>query len=318
MLATPAPLPADPPSGEPEWTYEPKWDGMRVIARCDGTSTLLASRRGRDATGSFPELAGLADALGVAAVLDGEVVAPNPDGQPDFQRLQERMHRAHASPDLQRRVPVTYVVFDVLWLAGQPTLELPWSQRRRLLDELEVAGPRWATCPTYPGEGDVTMAAAQAQGLEGVVAKRMDSPYLPGQRSRSWIKVKLLQTAELLVGGWVPGEGGRSGGVGSLLVGGHDADGELVWVGSVGSGLTSADLDWYARNLVPRDTSPFANQVVRPDVRFAEPEVVVDVRFREVTAEGLLRQPVYRGRRTDVAPDDVMLPDGHPAMSAVR
>jgi bifunctional non-homologous end joining protein LigD len=106
--------------------------------------------------------------------------------------------------------------------------------------------------------------------------------------------------------------------VGSLLVGGHDADGELLWVGSVGSGLTSADLDWYARNLVPRDTSPFANQVVRPDVRFAEPEVVVDVRFREVTAEGLLRQPVYRGRRTDVAPDDVMLPDGHPAMSAVR
>lgn len=314
MLATSARLPPD----GPQWTFEPKWDGMRVIVRCADGSITLASRRGNDASATYPELTGGAERLGVPAILDAEVVAMGADGRPDFQRLQERMHRQRPSPVLVEQVPVDLLVFDLLWLGDRSTTELPWSDRRHLLEELEVDHGRWLTSPTYREEGQATLAAARRQGLEGVVAKRVDSVYEPGRRSRSWLKEKLLNTVELVVGGWMPGEGNRAGTIGSLLVGAWDPGGDLRWAGSVGSGLSGDELEWFRRHLRPRASSPFVPPATRPGAQWAEPEVVVDVAYREITGEGLLRQPVYRGRRNDVAPGDVTLPEGHPGAGPVR
>ena len=309
MLATLArELPADP---EP-WTFEIKWDGIRAIAFCDGDTARFESRNLRDITVSWPELEGLAASLegDTRVILDGEIVALDDRGLPSFQRLQERMHVANA--DVARRkaatTPVSYVVFDVLHLGDEALFSRPWSERRAVLDELGVAGSHWATTPTFPASGVDLLETVRQRGMEGVIAKRVDSIYVPGGRSRSWLKVKLQQTDEFVVGGWQPGEGLRTRSIGSLLLGVPAPDGGLHYVGNVGTGFSNAELDRLAALLGPsrRESSPFTGGgVPKKGAVFVEPRLVVEVAFGERTSDGILRHPSYKGQRVDKGPDDV-------------
>ncbi len=254
MLAVPSrQLPVD----DGSWAYEMKWDGMRALVGIDGGDVWLTSRAGNDATGRFPEIAPIADALGsVDALLDGELVALDDHGVPSFERLQPRM-QAHGRTAVEKGMatqPVVLMVFDVLWLAGHSTCELPYTERRTLLERLELAGPSWQTPPTTFGGGDDVLETSRALGLEGVVAKRVDSVYRPGRRSDAWRKVKTTLGQELVVGGWLPGAGRLEGQLGSLLVGHHDHEG-LQFAGRVGSGIDATArerLDARARAHPPR------------------------------------------------------------------
>lgn len=308
MLAVAGPMPHHPD----RYAFELKWDGVRVLAHLDGRGGVrLQSRSLRDVTVAYPELAGLADALGdTPAVLDGEVVALDDDGNPSFQRLQERMHTADARVARRRAaaVPAVYFAFDLLHLDGVPLLDQPWSERRVRLDGLGLAGPAWAAPPAFVGEGDATLAVARARQLEGVVAKTLTGTYEPGRRSSAWIKHKLLRQLEAVVGGWLPGKGGRSGRIGALLLG-LPADSGLRFLGGVGTGFTDAELARLQDRLAPTVTSgnPFTSeaQPARRDAVFVRPELVVDVAYGERTTAGILRHPVYRGVRIDKTPADV-------------
>jgi bifunctional non-homologous end joining protein LigD len=302
------------PEDDDGWAYEIKWDGMRVVTGIDG-GVRGESTRGHDVMARFPELEGLGDHLaGHQVVLDGEVVAF--DGlRTDFGRLQQRMHIADRREALRRAadVPVVYVVFDLLHLDGIDTMPLPYEDRRRLLLELVEPGPGWTIPAHQIGDGAALKDAAAAQGLEGVVAKRLASRYEPGRRSPAWRKVKVRRVQELVVGGWTRGEGNREGSFGGLLVGYHaegDPDGPLEFAGSVGTGFDQAEL---ARVLAlleahATDRSPFRAALPKTikGVRWAEPAIVVQVEFAEWTSEGRLRHPAYLGQRIDKDPSEVI------------
>ena len=308
MLATPAKrLPPDPGA----WTFELKWDGIRLLTYWDGSSLRAETRNLRDVTRAWPELDELGAALGDRpVVLDGEMVAFDDDGVPRFQLLQERMHvgdRATAARRA-RSTPASYLLFDVLHLDGDDLLALPWHERRERLESLALGGSCWATTPSFPGEGEALFEAARQRGMEGVIAKRVDSPYVPGARSRAWLKVKLLQDDEFVVGGWFPGEGRRADRIGSLLLGQPTSDGGLCFVGNVGTGFTEQELRRLCDRLTPlvRETSPFTSGGV-PKKRsvFVDPVVVVGVEYTERTKDGILRHPSYKGERIDKSPSDV-------------
>ncbi|MGI9119764.1 MAG: non-homologous end-joining DNA ligase [Acidimicrobiales bacterium] len=306
MLATAGPLPPD----QGRYTFEFKWDGIRAVVHWDGTNLRLETRNLRDVTVAYPELQGMVAALGPRpAVLDGEIVALDGHGAPSFQRLQERMHVGdrRLAADRAARVPACWFAFDVLHLGDNSTMALPWTERRARLESLVLSGPSWATPPSFAGEGDAILAAARARGLEGVVAKRLDSVYVPGARSSAWIKVKLVARDEFVVGGWLPGEGGREGSVGSLLLGVPDANGALVFVGAVGTGFTDVELRRLSHELAGdvRPASPFTGSLGRKGAVFVEPRLVVDVEYRERTSTGILRHPSYKGTRIDKSPADL-------------
>ena len=314
---------ADAPPNDGGWAFEIKWDGVRALAGSEGDGRLrIESRRGDDISARYPELAGLGEALAPhRALLDGEIVAFDEAGRPSFQRLQLRMGLTDAI-SIQRRVPqtpVTYVAFDLLELDGESTLELPYRERRALLEGLELEGASWQTPSYHVGEGEALLELARRRGLEGVVAKRLDSPYRPGRRTGDWVKVRNWRRQELVIGGWMPGEGGRGGRVGSLLVGYYDSTSEeardldrtplLVYAGGVGSGFTNDEIDRLTRLLSARarSDSPFdVGAPKRAGARFCEPELVCEARFTEWTDEGTLRQPVYVGLRDDKNPREVI------------
>jgi bifunctional non-homologous end joining protein LigD len=297
------------PQDDEQWLYEFKWDGVRLLAyRWPDGRLRLESRTRADVTARYPELLGLADSLPTAAVLDGELVALGPDGRPSFGLVQQRLGltNAHVAAARAADVPVIFFAFDVLYLDDRSYLSAPLAQRRTLLESLRLAGPAWRTPPAFAGEGAATLAAAGEQRLEGVVAKHLDSRYEPGRRSRLWRKVKLVERAEFVIGGWVPGEGRRGGTVGALVMGAHDAAGRLRYRGRVGTGFTDAELDRLSALLLPltRTSSPFADTVPRPPgsrdaVRFVEPVLVAEVAYRELTTGGTLRQASYLGLRHD-------------------
>jgi bifunctional non-homologous end joining protein LigD len=314
MLATPGQLPR--PEDESAWAFEMKWDGVRLVAYADRGSLRLMTRNDRDVTATYPELRGLADALGEhRAVLDGEVVALDDAGRPSFSVLQQRMHVQRPTPALRARVPVTYLAFDVLHLDGHSTTGLPYAERRTRLATLALAGEAWQVPPHFAGSGAEAMRASLAQGLEGVVAKRQASTYTPGLRSRDWLKVKHVRMQEVVVGGWTEGAGSRSGQIGSLLLGVHEAGSSgLRYAGHVGTGFTAAVLDDLARRLrrLERRTAPFADEVPRRDARGAHwvtPRLVGEVAFTEWTPDGRLRHPSWRGLRPDKDAEAVV-PEG--------
>ena len=310
MLATTAPLPTRPSA----YTFEVKWDGVRGISYIEDGRFHMESRNLRDITPRYPELAGLPDALGGRnAVLDGEVVAFDEAGKPSFGRLQHRMHLAN-DVEVRRRmadIPIAYLLFDVLWLDGELLVDEPWTTRRAVLDSLELSGSGscWQVPATHPGEGTALVAATKANGLEGVVAKKMDAPYEIGRRSRCWIKVKNFARQEVVVGGWLPGQGNRENRLGALLAGYYDDEGQLRYAGRVGTGFTDAELRRLAELLQPlaRDTSPFVDPVPAPRgmARYVEPRLVADVDFGEWTADGTMRHPSYKGLRDDKDPTEV-------------
>jgi bifunctional non-homologous end joining protein LigD len=310
MLAAPGLLPRR--DEDDDYAYEMKWDGIRAIVYVEGGRVRILSRNDRDVTAGYPELRPLGPALGATAVvLDGEIVAFDAEGRPNFGRLQQRMHvtAAAAVRRLATDVPVSFLAFDVLHLDGRSTLPLPYDDRRALLESLALAGPSWATPPAFVGDGAAAMQASAGSGLEGVVAKRRISAYEPGRRSRNWIKVKTLRTQEVVIGGWKPGEGRRAGGIGSLLLGVF-TDRGLVYAGHVGTGFTAAMLDDLAARMRPlaRKTSPFVDEVPRAFAREAQwvrPALVAEVAFGEWTRDGRLRHPTWRGLRPDKRPEQV-------------
>jgi bifunctional non-homologous end joining protein LigD len=305
MGATPS---KTPPTGD-GWAWELKWDGIRALGYVDGGRLRLVTRNGNEVTHRYPELRRLAESIGARdVVLDGEIVTFDENSRPSFERLQRRMHVESDSTirRLVNEVPVTYVLFDLLWL-DQSLMELPYEQRRARLVELGLNGPSWQTPPNELGDGSATLDVSKRFGLEGVVAKRVDSRYEPGTRSRAWVKVKNSMRQEFVVGGWQPGEHGRTGSIGSLLVGYYDGD-DLVYAGKVGSGLSGPVITELEKLFArcARDDSPFARGRMPKGVRFVEPVLVVEVRFTEWTSTGIIRQPSFLGTRTDKDPKDVV------------
>jgi bifunctional non-homologous end joining protein LigD len=302
------------PASDDGWGYEVKWDGVRAIAYCGTGRVRLESRTGRDVTASYPELGAIAEGLaGAEAVLDGEVVALDDQGAPSFQRLQRRMHVS--GPNLTRRlredVPVSYVIFDLLYLDGETLLELPYAERRARLEALALEGDAWRTPSFHVGDGAALLGLTRSQGLEGIVGKRLDSKYRPGKRGREWIKVKNVRGQEVVIGGWLPGKGRRGGGIGALLCGYWEGEGDerrLRFAGKVGTGFSEDELAMLAERLEPlrRETSPFDGRQPERAAIFAEPELVAEVEFAEWTSAGTMRHPSYKGLRDDRPPESVV------------
>jgi bifunctional non-homologous end joining protein LigD len=313
MLARSGSLPRD----EQRFGFEVKWDGIRTVLFCDHGHVYLQGRNFSDFTPRYPEVRGLGPELGARrVVLDGEVVAFDDQGRPSFERLQARMNLGSDSA-VRRRVrdtPVTYVIFDLLYLDGRSTLPLAYEDRRRVLEALELEGPAWRTPAYHRGEGSALLAATRELGIEGVVAKRLDSPYEPGRRTAGWIKVKNVNLQDVVIGGWTPGEGGRSAHLGALAVGVMD-EGRLVYAGKVGTGFTETTLTMLRRELEPlrRADSPFTGRQPPKGTIFVEPRLVASVEFREWTKSGTLRAPSFKGLRPDKDPQDCVREAGSAA-----
>lgn len=303
----------DLPADDGSHAFEMKWDGVRAIATVADDALLLQSRNGADISNRYPELAGMVPALSPhRGVLDGEVVALDGAGRPSFERLQRRMHVDNPPPALVGEVPVAFMAFDLLWLDGTLLLDAPYRQRRALLEGLDLRGPHWDTTASQTGGGADLFEACRALGLEGVLAKRVDSRYQPGVRSHAWQKIKHVAHASLVVGGFLTERSGA--GVGSLLLGYHEPGARSVgtplrYAGKVGSGITRADATSLAAQLGARALagSPFADDLP-PETRgarFTEPTLVADVAFAHWTSSRMLRHPRFRGLRDDIDPRDV-------------
>jgi bifunctional non-homologous end joining protein LigD len=294
------------------WSYEIKWDGVRAVGYVQPGRLRLESRNLREITDAYPEVRGILRDLGMhEAVLDGEIVAFDENGRPSFARLQQRMHVT--SPSSVRRLmsstPVVYAIFDLLYLDGHSLMGLPYHERRARLEALELGGPAWRVPAAHGGDGERLLEATAAQGLEGVVAKRTDSTYEPGRRTGAWVKVKNTSRQELVIGGWIPGEGRRKRRIGALLMGYYE-DGEFVYAGRVGTGFTEKTLDVLAKRLAPleQETSPFTRcsaKLPRETV-FVAPELVAEVEIREWTPDRIMRAPSFKGLRDDKSPREVV------------
>lgn len=288
------------PFDDPAWAFELKWDGYRALALVTSEGTSLRSRSGKDFTDAYPGLGDLRTALLCQeAVLDGEIVVFDEQGAADFGALQAG------------RGPFAFVAFDLLYIDGQWIDELPWARRREIL-VAQVApegAPTLIVSDHVEARGRELFAAASARGLEGIVAKRLDSPYRAGRRSADWVKVKTHREAVVLIGGFTEGAGSRRGSIGALLVGEREADGSLTYLSHVGSGLSGAVAEslWDRLAVLEVPESPFANAVpaapARP--RWVRPEIACEIRYSERTAEGRLRAPVFHG----LVEDPVDLPD---------
>jgi bifunctional non-homologous end joining protein LigD len=299
------------PRNEEDYGFEVKWDGIRTVVFCDHGHIHLQGRNFTDFTPRYPEVRALARDLGARRlILDGEIVAFDEEGRPSFERLQSRMHLASDSAVRRRMkdIPVTYVVFDLLYLDGHSTMPLPYEQRRPVLEQLELEGPAWRTPGYHRGEGTALLEATKETGVEGIVAKRLDCPYEPGKRSSAWIKVKNVASQEVVIGGYTPGEGRRRDRVGALAVGYYDDQGRLRYAGKVGTGFTEQTLALLSRELEPlrTDESPFDGRQPPKGTIFVEPRLVAEVEFREWTKSGTLRAPSFKGLRPDKDARDVV------------
>jgi bifunctional non-homologous end joining protein LigD len=294
------------------WQFELKWDGVRAIMVADETTVRIFSRNGNDVTRTYPELTDRACWPEQPFVADGEIIAVGAGGRPDFGLLQGRMKLTRPADVARARtaIPVRLVLFDLLYDGGTDLRRLPLSKRRQRLEQFF----RPSDCPVdlslvLDDRVEHILESARELGLEGVMAKRTDSRYVSGQRTRTWIKLKIEQTQEVVVGGWRPGKGGRQDTVGSLLVGIPDGD-KLQYLGRVGSGFSTRELTELRQTVerLGRKTPPF-HDVPRPDAADAhwiEPELVGEVAYSEWTGPGRLRHPVWRGWRLDKDPSEVV------------
>ncbi len=296
MLAVPA---AELPEPEPAWAAEFKWDGVRAVAYLSAGRLRLLSRSGRDMTRAYPDLAELPRGAGSREmVLDGEI-AVFAGGRPSFAALQRRMHVAAPSPRLVAAVPATYLVFDIMDLGGESLISQPYAQRRDILEAQHLSGEQVHVPPSFPSGGKAVLAVSIRDGLEGVVVKRLDSPYRPGRRSPDWLKIKNRRLLDVVVGGISPGRGHRAGQIGSLLVG-IPRPGGLAYAGRVGTGFTQPGLRQLEQLFAPlrRARPPFADPVPPAqarDVTWVEPRVVIEVSYAELTPDGILRAASFQG-----------------------
>jgi bifunctional non-homologous end joining protein LigD len=318
------PQPAPPPTYQPMmasltaepfdddgWLFEVKWDGHRCLANL-GRATRLTSRTARDMTGQFPELIDLHRQLAARnAVVDGEIVALDRDGRPSFERMQDRFHRA--PEELARnkgRVPVQFIAFDLLWLDGEPLLDLPLTERRARLAEVLVETRDVRLSQVVHGSGVDFFEQARGLGLEGVVAKRAASPYRPGTRSHDWRKIKALRRQDCVIVGWTPGQGQRGTTLGALLLAVSDG-GRLRYAGNVGTGFTQAFLADLLPALVEREVAEprFEGAPRLRGARFVRPELVCEVEYLKWTDDGKLRAASFKGLRPDKPPADCVRED---------
>jgi DNA ligase D-like protein (predicted polymerase)/DNA ligase D-like protein (predicted ligase)/DNA ligase D-like protein (predicted 3'-phosphoesterase) len=282
-----------------QWAFEGKWDGYRVVVDANHGQLNLRSRSGRDVTDEYPQFEALAaDLADHHVILDGEAVALDASGVPSFGEMQNRA----------RSTRLEYWAFDILHLDGRSLLRAKYSDRRRLLEALAEASGLIVP-DQLPGDGPEAMEYARKHRWEGVVAKKRDSTYQAGRRSSSWIKDKIWNTQEVVIGGWRQGEGGRSSGIGALMLGIPD-DGGLHFAGRVGTGFTEKELSKLKEMLKPlhTDESPFNTRLPAQDskgVTFVRPELVGEVRYSERTSDDRLRQPSWRGLRPDKEPSEV-------------
>jgi bifunctional non-homologous end joining protein LigD len=311
MLAVSGSLPPD----DEHWAFEIKWDGVRTVLFVEGGRVRAQSRNDLDVTTAFPELADVGKFLGMTTcVLDGEVVALGEDGRPSFARLQHRMHVSNQREAKRRATadPVSFVAFDLLYIDGRMITDDTYDERRARLEALHLAGETFTTTETFrdvPGR-DI-LDAATANGLEGVVAKRRDSPYRPGRRSPDWVKVKSFRTQEVVIGGWTEGRGERDGSLGALLLG-IPSDEGLRYVGKVGTGFSErarrellADLGPLSVTHSPFDAPLPARETA--NAHFVRPALVGEVAYGEWTPAGRLRHPTWRGLRPDKKPKEVVV-----------
>lgn len=283
-----------------QWAFEGKWDGYRILVEADRGALRIRSRRGREVTKEYPQLRSLAaDLADHHVVLDGEAVILDDNGVPSFHEMQNRGRGAR----------VEYWAFDLLYLDGRSLLRARYSDRRKLLETLAGAG-NLIVPDLLPGDGAQALRHSREHGWEGVVAKKRDATYQPGRRSASWIKDKNWNTQEVVIGGWKAGEGGRTSGIGSLLMG-IPTPGGLRFAGRVGTGFTERDLAKLKKTLAPlhTDRSPFDPPLPRIEARgvtYVEPVLVGEVRYSEWTPDDRLRQSSWRGLRPDKRPSEVV------------
>jgi len=309
MLAVPGTVPT-----APGWAFEFKWDGVRAIVAAAAGQVRLSSRNGNDVTGGYPEIVEACAGIAPPVLLDGELVALDADGRPNFGLLQERMHVRDPAAELRERVPVSLYVFDLLFVDGQRLFGEPFDTRRERLLTLGLAElPGVAVPPSFTDvTGAQLLEVARAHRLEGVVAKRRSSRYEPGRRSTAWLKTALLTTREVLIGGWTAGEGRRQNTLGALLLGARDTDGRLRYLGNVGTGFTEQMLRDLLARLEPLrcDASPFDEPVPREHargIRWVAPRLVGEVQYRTLTADNRLRHAAWRGLRPDRDPEEVVV-----------
>jgi bifunctional non-homologous end joining protein LigD len=295
------------------WRFEPKLDGIRTLAYIATDGTRLISRTGRDQTAIYPELDNLARFVNALhAVIDGEIVAADERGRPSFERLQQRMNLS-APKDVEkarRKVPVVLFGFDLLWLDGRDLTREPVEERRRVLEDIvTVTGPMALTF-VVDGEGTSFFDSAKQLGFEGIVAKRLGSPYVPGRRTKDWRKIKAVNQQDCLVLGWTPGTGSRGATFGALLLGAY-RDGELTWIGQVGTGFADGVLRDLLKRLaeLEQPEPPIADPELAAvkGARWVRPELVCEVEYLEMTRVGTLRAPSFKGLRPDKAPADCVL-----------
>ncbi len=288
-----------------QWSYEVKWDGVRAIAFIEDGSVRLESRRLLDVSHTYPELAGLAEAIAPdRAILDGEIVVLEGDGRSSFEHLQSRLgvRDPRRIERLAAQAPATLMAFDLLWLDDEDLMDATYVERRDALDGLGLGdtGEHWRV-PQRFSDGPALWRESGEQQLEGIVCKRLASTYVQdGRRASDWRKVRHVRRQEFVIGGWIPGEGRREETIGALLVGYYDGD-ELRYAARVGTGFTDALLARLVELLRPLRTeaSPFTGRQPERGAIFARPELVGEVDFREWTRAGTLRHPAFKGLRDD-------------------
>jgi len=298
---------------DPKWWFEPKFDGIRSLTYLSTDLTRLVTRRGRDATVQYPELKDLHELIDqVNGVIDAEIVAFDETGKNSFEALQQRMNLRNEREikRIAQRIPVAMVAFDLLFLDGKQTTELSLEERRELLEAVVEQDERLQVITHVEGEGTRFVEVAKGLGLEGVVAKRRGSKYAPGRRSPDWRKIKLTNTQDCVILGWTPGKGGRAGTFGALLVGAY-VDGELLWIGQVGTGFDHALLEKLMEALKPlaRGTPPIDDPELAKvkGATFVEPQLVCEVEFLEITKANKMRAPSFKRLRDDKTPEECVL-----------
>jgi bifunctional non-homologous end joining protein LigD len=295
------------------WWFEPKFDGVRTLLYLVGEDVRLMSRTGRDQSSSYPELARVYRRINATnAVIDGEIVATDERGRTSFELLQQRINLASRS-EIERatkKIPVEMVAFDLLWLDGEDLTARPLSERRQRLTEVIMEDRGIRLVYWVPDDGKRFFQAAQELGLEGIIAKKASSRYLPGRRSDDWRKIKILKRQDCVILGLTPGQRGRSSSFGALLLGAY-RDGELIWTGQVGTGFTDRMLSDLLRRLgeLESEAPPIADPELRKvkGARWVRPELVCEVEYLQMTAGGKLRAPSFKGLRPDKAPEDCIL-----------
>jgi bifunctional non-homologous end joining protein LigD len=291
---------------DPGWGFEPKWDGIRAIAVCD-EETRLITRNDKDVTVAYPELRRLHDqTVALEAMLDGEIVAFE-HGVPSFQRLQQRMHLRDERKieEVARQIPVVYMVFDLLYLDGRDLTTLALRERREMLEQVIVPSDQVQVSPSTEEAGKALYEAAADQGLEGIMAKRLESVYVAGARSKDWLKVKVSFDADVVIVGWTEGGGARAGTIGSLVMAVYE-DGELRYVGNVGTGFGRGRLEEAMERLGGlEETKPLlADRKDLLRAHWVPPALVGTVEHRGVTSAGRLRSPSFKGFREDKRPEE--------------